>query len=37
MIAVLLKVVDDSEYNEFLKEVDFDDSIPLSEAGKQTF
>ena len=33
MIAVL-SVVDDKEYTDFLTKVDFDDSIPLSEAGK---
>ena len=36
MIAVL-SVVDDNEYSEFLTEVDFDDSIPLSEAGKNIY
>ena len=36
MIAVL-KVTDDSGYIDFLKEVDFDDSIPLSEAGKNIY
>ena len=32
-----LRVVDSEEYNNFLSEVDFDDSIPLSEAGKQIY
>jgi cytochrome c oxidase subunit 2 len=36
MIAVL-KVKDSNDYISFLKEVDFDDSIPLSEAGKQIY
>ncbi len=33
----ILKVVDDSDYVSFLTEVDFDDSIPLSEAGKNIY
>ena len=36
MIAVL-KVVDAVDYTTFLNEVDFDDSIPLSEAGKNIY
>ena len=36
MIAVL-KVVDDADYASFLNEVDFDDSIPLSESGKKIY
>ena len=33
-MKAVLSVVDDNEYSDFLTEVDFDDSIPLSEAGK---
>jgi cytochrome c oxidase subunit 2 len=36
MIATLA-VVDDKSYTDFLNEVDFDDSIPLSDAGKQIY
>ena len=36
MVAVL-KVVDDNDYISFLNEVDFDDSIPLSESGKNIY
>ena len=36
MIAVL-EVKSGEEYEDFLKAVDFDDSIPLSEAGKQIY
>lgn len=36
MLAVL-KVESASDYESFLKAVDFDDSIPLSEAGKQLY
>ena len=36
MIAVL-KVVSAEEYNDYLTVVDFDESIPLSEAGKQIY
>lgn len=36
MIGVL-KVVDDQDYTSFLKEVDFDDTIPLSESGKKIY
>ena len=36
MLAVL-KVKTPNDYNAFLKAVDFDDSIPLSEAGKQIY
>ncbi|MEK9726875.1 MAG: cytochrome c oxidase subunit II, partial [Candidatus Margulisiibacteriota bacterium] len=36
MIAVL-KVKSPNEYTDFLNEVDFDDTIPLSESGKQIY
>ena len=36
-MKAVLSVVDANEYNAFLKEVDFDDTIPLSEAGKNIY
>ena len=36
-MRAILKVKDAGDYISFLKEVDFDESIPLSEAGKQIY
>ena len=36
-MRAILKVVDNADYISFLTEVDFDDSIPLSEAGKNLY